>query len=97
MSQPTLIDSIMQILGLKHDSKKHRTPAVHPPLQPYKYHPKSTDSWSYRSAIGMLTHLARNKRPDIEYTVHMCARFQSDIRTPHYNAVKRIGHYLLQT
>ena len=97
MSQPALIDSIIQLLGLQHDSKKHKTPAVHPPLQPYKSHPKSTETWSYRSAIGMLTYLARNTRPDIEYAVHMCARFQSDPRTPHYNAVKRIGRYLLQT
>eukprot|EP00957_Ditylum_brightwellii_P020188 1522902-Ditylum_brightwellii.AAC.1 len=27
----------------------------------------------------------------------MCARFQSDPRTPHINAVKRIGRYLLHT
>eukprot|EP00957_Ditylum_brightwellii_P028154 2125840-Ditylum_brightwellii.AAC.1 len=51
MSQPALIDSIIKMLGLQQDSKKHRTPAVHPPLQPYKNHPKSTKSWSYRSGI----------------------------------------------
>jgi hypothetical protein len=45
----------------------------------------------------MLTYLARNTRPDIEYAVHMCARFQSDPRTLYYNAAKRIGCYLLQT
>eukprot|EP00957_Ditylum_brightwellii_P100626 7670228-Ditylum_brightwellii.AAC.1 len=27
----------------------------------------------------------------------MCARFQSDLRIPHYKAVKRIGRYLAQT
>ena len=45
----------------------------------------------------MLTYLARSTRPTIEYAVHICARFQSDTRTPHVNAVKRIGRYLLQT
>ena len=35
MSQPALADSIINLLGLKDDSKKHKTPAVHPPLQPY--------------------------------------------------------------
>eukprot|EP00957_Ditylum_brightwellii_P016356 1229844-Ditylum_brightwellii.AAC.1 len=51
MSRPALIESIIKMLGLQHDSKKHRTPAVHIPLPPYKNHPKSTESWSYRSAI----------------------------------------------
>eukprot|EP00957_Ditylum_brightwellii_P002819 216608-Ditylum_brightwellii.AAC.1 len=60
------------MLGLQHDSKKHRTPAVHPLLQPYKNHPESTKLWSYRSAIDMLTYLTRNTRSDIEYAVHMC-------------------------
>ena len=45
----------------------------------------------------MLTYLARNTRPDIEYAVHQCARFQTDPKQPHYNAVKRIGRYLLAT
>eukprot|EP00957_Ditylum_brightwellii_P180027 13714231-Ditylum_brightwellii.AAC.1 len=51
MPQPALIDSITKMLGLQNDSKKHRTPTVHSPLQPYKSHPKSTESWSCRSAI----------------------------------------------
>ena len=45
----------------------------------------------------MLNYLARNTRPDIEYAVHQCARFQSDPRKPHGNAIKRIGRYLLGT
>ena len=43
----------------------------------------------------MLTYLARNTRPDIEYAVHQCARFQIDPKAAHENAVKRIGRYLL--
>ena len=45
----------------------------------------------------MLTYLARNTRPDIEYAVHQCARFQCDPREPHANAIKRIGRYLIAT
>ena len=45
----------------------------------------------------MLTYLARNTRPDIEYAVHQCARFQINPKTPHFNAVKRIGRYLIAT
>eukprot|EP00957_Ditylum_brightwellii_P146756 11172542-Ditylum_brightwellii.AAC.1 len=32
MSKPALIDSIINLIGLKDDSKKHKTPASHPPL-----------------------------------------------------------------
>ena len=45
----------------------------------------------------MLTYLARNTRPDIEYAVHQCARFQCNPRKPHANAIKRIGRYLVGT
>ena len=45
----------------------------------------------------MLTYLARNTRPDIEYDVHQCARFQVNPRKPHAAAIKRIGRYLIGT
>ncbi|GFH59556.1 hypothetical protein CTEN210_16032 [Chaetoceros tenuissimus] len=38
-----------------------------------------------------------NTRPDIEYAVHTCARFQLDPKRSHENAVKRIGRCLLGT
>lgn len=43
----------------------------------------------------MLIYLVKNTRPDIKYAVHQCARFQTNPRQPHYNAVRRIGRYLL--
>ena len=45
----------------------------------------------------MLTYLARHTRPDIEYAVHQCARFQNKPKKPHANAIKRICRYLLGT
>ena len=36
-------------------------------------------------------------RPDIEYAVHQCTRFQLNPTTIHENAVKHIGCYLLGT
>eukprot|EP00957_Ditylum_brightwellii_P056360 4272298-Ditylum_brightwellii.AAC.1 len=91
MTQPTLIETIIKILKLENDSKQHDTPAISLTLQPYKDAQKFNESWDYRSAIGLLTYLARNTHPDIEYAVCMCACYQSDPRKPHGNAIKRIG------
>jgi len=41
--------------------------------------------------------LVKNTRPDIEYAVHQCARYQNDPKKPHEYAVKRICRYLLNT
>ena len=97
MTQRGLIDTIIKSVGLENDSKQHQTPATTPPLQKHKESSKFDETWSYRSLIGMLTYLARNTRPDIEYAVHQCARFQCDPKKPHANAIKRIVRYLLGT
>ena len=39
----------------------------------------------------MLTYLARNTRPAIEYAVHQCARFKYNPSKPHTNAIKLVG------
>eukprot|EP00957_Ditylum_brightwellii_P108185 8254131-Ditylum_brightwellii.AAC.1 len=83
MTQPSLIETIIKLLKLENDSKQHDTPAISPPLQPYKDAQKFNENWDCRSAIGLLTYLARNTRPDIEYAVHMCDCYQSDPRKPH--------------
>ncbi|GFH58525.1 hypothetical protein CTEN210_15001 [Chaetoceros tenuissimus] len=97
MTQTGLIDNILALLGLKDESKQHKTPATSPPLHTDTGGNQREYTWSYRSAIGMLIYLARNTRPDIEYAVHTCARFQLDPKKIHENAVKRIGRYLLGT
>eukprot|EP00957_Ditylum_brightwellii_P139057 10598798-Ditylum_brightwellii.AAC.1 len=83
MTQPALIESIIKLLKLENDSKQHDTPAISLPLQPYKDAQKFDESWDYRSALGLLTYLARNNHSDIEYAIHMCACYQSDLRKPH--------------
>ena len=97
MTQPSLIQTIIETIGLENDSKQHKTPAVNPPLQKHTQSEPFNKKWSYRSIIGMLTYLARNTRPDIEYAVHQCARFQCDPRKAHANAIKRIRSYLIGT
>ncbi|KAL0557106.1 hypothetical protein IC582_005624 [Cucumis melo] len=46
-----------------------------------------------RSMIGSLLYLIAS-RPDIAYVVGICVRYQSDPRTSHLNAVKRIIKYV---
>jgi hypothetical protein len=50
----------------------------------------------YRSMIGSLLYLTE-MRPDIQFSVCLCSRFQASPRTSHRQAVKRILRYLRHT
>jgi len=54
------------------------------------------DQKLYRGMISSLLYLTTSK-PDILFSVCLCARFQSDPREPHLTAVKRIFRYLKGT
>jgi len=54
------------------------------------------DQKLYRGMIGSLLYLTAS-RPDILFSVSLCARFQSDPRETHLTAVKRIFRYLKGT
>ena len=47
--------------------------------------------------IGKLNFLEKSTRPDIAYAVHQCARFSTNPKESHANAVRNIGRYLQQT
>src|SRR4051812_24070115 len=53
---------------------------------------KMVDQKLYRGMIGSLLYLTAS-RPDILFSVCLCARFQSDPRESHLTAVKRILRY----
>ena len=50
---------------------------------------KKIEQKIYRGMIGSLLYLTAS-RPDILFSVYICARFQSDPRESHLIAVKRI-------
>ncbi|XP_058756931.1 secreted RxLR effector protein 161-like [Vicia villosa] len=56
-------------------------------------HGKSVNVKKYRGIIGSLLYLTAS-RPDIMFSVCMCARYQSDPKESHLKAVKRILRYL---
>ena len=104
--QPHLIDSILKDLGLdrppasgKHNPPKTKeTPAA--PNQILKRNENGTDfdgQFNYRSVIGKLNYLERGSRPDIAYIVHQCARFTTNPKRNHGEALKYLGRYLLAT
>ena len=57
---------------------------------------KKVDQTLYRGMIGSLLYLTAS-RPDILFSVCLCARFQADPRESHLIAVKRIMRYLAGT
>ena len=57
---------------------------------------KSVDSFLYRSTIGSLLYLTTS-RPDISYSVGMCARYQANPKESHMIALKRIIKYVKTT
>jgi hypothetical protein len=54
------------------------------------------DQKEYQSMIGSFLYLTAT-RPDIQFSVCLCARFQASPRTSHRQAVKRIFRYLRYT
>jgi hypothetical protein len=54
------------------------------------------DQKEYRSMIGSLMYLTVT-RPDIQFSVYLCARFQASPGTSQWQAVKRIFRYFLYT
>ena len=99
LTQPHLIDQILEDLRLKDDNVKLRTtPAASSKLLTRHSKSKSFDnSFNYRSVIGKLNYLEKATRSDISYAVHQCARFVSDPKVEHGEAVRWLGRYLKGT
>jgi Reverse transcriptase (RNA-dependent DNA polymerase) len=98
ITQPKLIQSILDDLGLAVGAKTKSTPAASSKiLQQHLNSPDFNESWHYRSVSGKLNYLEKSTRPDIAYAVHQCARFASNPKFEHGKAVKHIGQYLLGT
>ncbi|CAN1272233.1 Retrovirus-related Pol polyprotein from transposon TNT 1-94 [Linum perenne] len=72
-------------------------PASTPMATTTKLHSDSSglefDNSKFRGMIGSLLYLT-SSRPDILYSVCLCARFQANPKQSHYSAVKRIFRYL---
>jgi predicted nucleotidyltransferase len=99
LTQPHLIDQILDDLRLNNDNVSEKiTPATsskllsrHSDFEPFD------NSFDYRSVIGKLNYLEKSSRSDIAYIVHQLARFSSDPKKEHGQALRWLGRYLKAT
>jgi hypothetical protein len=78
------------------DSKAMTTPMSTTTALDADEESEHVDQKEYRSMIGSLLYLTAT-RPDIQFSVCLCARFQASPRTSHRQAVNRIFRYLHHT
>ncbi|KAL0537384.1 hypothetical protein IC582_026362 [Cucumis melo] len=92
ISQEKYAKNLVKKFGLDQSQHK-RTPAVTHAKIMKDMVGTEVDHKLYRSMIESLLYLT-SSRLDIAYAVGICARYQSDSRTSHLNAVKRIIKYV---
>ena len=99
LTQPHLIDQILQDLGMtRQNVKEKEIPAASSRL--LSRHTDSEDfdkSFNYRSVIGKLNYLEKGSRSDIAYITHQCARFSIDPKKEHGDAIRWLARYLKAT
>ncbi|GJU09908.1 retrovirus-related pol polyprotein from transposon TNT 1-94 [Tanacetum coccineum] len=94
-NQSKYIKAILKKFGLK-DSKPMKTPMSSDTKLTKDEEYESVDSTKYRGMIGSLLYLTAS-RPDIMFSLCLCARFQEDPKTYYLEAVKCIFRYIKGT
>ncbi|GJS89624.1 hypothetical protein Tco_0772260 [Tanacetum coccineum] len=87
-NQSKYVKEMLKKFGLE-DSKPTKTPMSTEIKLTKDDEADSVDSSKYRGMIGSLLYLTAS-RPDIMFSVCLCARFQENPKTTHLEAVKRI-------
>jgi hypothetical protein len=99
LTQPHLIDQILKELRLDDDNVTTKPiPASSSRLLSRHSNSEAFDkSFDYRSVVGKLNYLEKTTRSDISYITHQCARFTTDPKKEHGNAIRWLGRYLKGT
>jgi hypothetical protein len=95
VSQDKYLKDILKKFDME-DCKPNKTPMVTNAHLNLDVEGKLVDQSLYRSMIGSLLYLTAS-RPDIMFSVCLCARFQDNPKEPHLSALKRILRYLKHT
>ncbi|GJU75616.1 hypothetical protein Tco_1272686 [Tanacetum coccineum] len=88
-------NEMLKKFGLE-DSKPIKTPMSSETKHTRNEDGEPIDDTKYRGMIGSLLYLTAS-RPDIMFSVCLCARFQEAPKTSHLEAVKRIFRYIKGT
>ncbi|GJS17954.1 retrovirus-related pol polyprotein from transposon TNT 1-94 [Tanacetum coccineum] len=94
-NQSKYIKEMLKKFGLE-DSKPMKTPMSSDTKLTKDEECESVDSTKYRGMISSLLYLTAS-RPDIMFSVCLCARFQEAPKTSHLEVVKRIFRYIKGT
>nr|GEV99088.1 retrovirus-related Pol polyprotein from transposon TNT 1-94 [Tanacetum cinerariifolium] len=94
-NQSNYIKEMLKKFSLE-DSKPMKTPMSSDAKLTKEEECDSVHSTKYRGMIGSLLYLTASK-PDIMFSVCLCARFQEDPKTSHLEAVKSIFRYIKGT
>jgi len=96
LSQRHLVKQTLRNLNL--DGENVQTKETPSPLSgvlgAHKSSPEFDGHFHHRSVIGKLNCSEKCSRPDIACATHQCARFSSDLRKEHGEAVKWLGRHL---
>ncbi|GJX66533.1 retrovirus-related pol polyprotein from transposon TNT 1-94 [Tanacetum coccineum] len=94
-NQSKYVKEMLKKLGLE-DAKPIKTPMSFETKLTCDEEGEPINDTKYRGMIGSLLYLTAS-RPDIMFSVCLCARFQEALKTSHLEAVKRIFHYIKGT
>ncbi|GJY27522.1 hypothetical protein Tco_0403289 [Tanacetum coccineum] len=94
-NQSKYIKEMLKKFGLE-DSKPTKTPMSMEIKLTKDDEADFVDSSKYRGMIGSLLYLTAS-RPDIMFSVCLCARFQENPKTTHLESVKRTFRYIIGT
>ena len=95
ISQSKYVLELLKKFGVE-NSKPLRTPMSPSTKLDKDEKGSAVDQKKYRGIIGSLLYLTAS-RPDIMFSVCLCARFQSNPKESHLKATKRILRYLSHT
>ena len=95
--QPQLIQQIIKDVGVGNHRAKP-TPASSSKILHRELEGKDfKGGFDYRSVVGKLNFLEKGSRPEIAYAVHQCARFSTNPKESHAEAIRQIARYLVGT